>query len=252
MAEDDLAARLHRNLMAVASSVGGERDERDGELLYASDSPLPFMNFAARAGPHGDAAAFLERARAFFAGRHRGFVVFTWPGDPELGRAADADGMAEVLRRYPEMACPAPVAELPGDVRRVETEEQGAAYWRICDAAYPSIGMPENFFTPTFPAAAMLPGPAREACLGYHEGEPVACASVFLAEGVGMICWVGALPEARGRGLAAACTAWATNRGFALGADVAALQASDMGEPIYRRMGYEEAYAYRLFGVMAG
>ena len=94
----------------------------------------------------------------------------------------------------------------------------------------------------------MLPGPDREACLGYLGGEPVACASVFLAEGVGMICWVGSLPAARGRGLAAACTAWATNRAFDLGADAAALQASVMGEPVYRRMGYEEAYAYRLLG----
>jgi GNAT superfamily N-acetyltransferase len=244
--------RLHRNLIAVSSVDDGERVERDGEVLYASESPLPYMNFAARTTPSGNAAAFLQRATAFFADRRRGFVVYAWPGDPAIEHAALDAGFVEVMRRYPEMVRRTPMAELPGDVRRVETEEQGAAYWRICDVAYPAIGIPEDFFTPLFPASTMLPRTDREACLGYLDGEPVACASVFLAEGVGMICWVGSLPEARGKGLAAACTAWATNHAFALGADVAALQASVMGEPVYARMGYEEAYPYRLLGFMPG
>jgi hypothetical protein len=35
-----------------------------------------------------------------------------------------------------------------------------------------------------------------------------------------------------------------TNIGFDLGAAFVTLQASSMGEPIYRRMGYEERYRY--------
>jgi hypothetical protein len=41
-------------------------------------------------------------------------------------------------------------------------------------------------------------------------------------------------------------TAAATNAGIDLGADVASLQASPMGEPIYRAMGFEAIYDYRL------
>ena len=41
-------------------------------------------------------------------------------------------------------------------------------------------------------------------------------------------------------------TAAATNAGFDLGAEFASLQASPMGEPIYRAMGYETIYDYRL------
>ena len=244
--------RLHRNMVAVSSVDAGDRVERDNEVFYASESTLPFMNFAARTAAAGEADGFVERASAFFAERDRGFVVYAWPGDPAVERAAETAGFLEVMPRYPEMVRTSPLPEPVADLRRVETEEQGADYWRVCDLAYPAIGMPEDFFTPTFPADTMLPAPDREACIAYVDGAAVACASVFLAEGVGMICWVGSLPEARGRGLAAACTAWATNRGFDLGADVAALQASVMGEPVYARMGYEEAYAYRLLGLMPG
>ena len=103
-----------------------------------------------------------------------------------------------------------------------------------------------------FPAELLLDASQVWACVAFQDDEPAACASLWLASGedseVGFIGWVGALPQARGRGLAAACTVAATNRGFELGATVASLQASPMGEPIYRRLGYEELYAYRLLG----
>ena len=69
----------------------------------------------------------------------------------------------------------------------------------------------------------------------------------LLSHGVAGIYWVGSLERARGRGIGRAVTAAATNRGFELGADVASLQASPMGEPIYRAMGYETICDYRLY-----
>ena len=68
----------------------------------------------------------------------------------------------------------------------------------------------------------------------------------IVSHGVAGIYWVGSLAAARGRGLGRAVTAAATNAGFDLGADFASLQASPMGEPIYRAMGYETIYDYRL------
>ena len=80
----------------------------------------------------------------------------------------------------------------------------------------------------------------------------MACALAFMTPGVGMIGWVAALPEARGKGLAAACTVAATNEALRRGADVVSLQASSMGEDLYRRLGYEELFSYRLLGAMPG
>ncbi|MEJ7785517.1 MAG: hypothetical protein WKF96_11990 [Solirubrobacteraceae bacterium] len=252
MADPNLVRRVHRNLMEVSSwfgeDEGGDALWHEDELFFAAPTPLPFLNGAMRDHANTDADGFIGRAREYFAARDRGFVVFGHPGDPAVERAAVAAGLLEVMHRYPAMVCPAPITVLPGDIRLVEDQGAAAAYWRICDEAYPSIGMPPGLFTDFFAPADLLPSERSAACLGYRDGEPVACASVYVAVGVGMVGWVGALPAARGLGLAAACTVWATNRAFAMGADVASLQASEMGEPIYRRLGYEELFSYRLLG----
>jgi hypothetical protein len=252
----ELRALVHRNLMTVCSWTGevdgGAVDRRDGELLFASPSSLPFFNCVMREEPYGDAAAFLERASEFFFSRGRGFMVYTHPGDPDLEEAAQAAGMLVVLDRYPEMICRAPLPALDAELREVENPEDAAAYWRVCDASYPSLGMPEGALAAAFTPEFQLDADRVAACLAVVDGEPVACASLYDAEGVGMIGWVAAVPEVRGRGLAAACTVWATNAGFARGATVVSLQASHMGEDIYRRLGYEELFSYRLYGAMPG
>ena len=256
--EQALLGLVHRNLMEVnvlgAEGSGGIVHAQKGELFFASRSTTPFLNGVMREGPDGDAAELLDRARSFFFERERGFVLFAWPGDPELEQAALSGGMFPVLERYPEMVCRSPLQDLPGDVRAVGGVEDAAAYWRICDQAYPSIGFPPDLFSQTFEPRLLLDPDRVWACLAHQDGQPVACASLWLTSGtgsdVGFIGWVAALPEARGRGLAAAWTVRATNRAFELGASVASLQASPMGEHIYRSLGYVELFAYRLMGAM--
>jgi GNAT superfamily N-acetyltransferase len=249
-----LAGLAHRNLMEInrhtAEASGGTIGAHNGELLFASRSELPFLNGAMREQPGGDPANLLERARSFFFGLGRGFVAFAWQGDPELEEAALAAGMFPVLERYPEMVCQKAIDVLPGDVRAVRDAEDAQAYWRICDEAYPSLGFPPGLFSEVFGPQHLLEEGRVWACLAYEDDRPVACASVWLASGVGMVGWVAALPQMRGRGLAAACTVRATNQAFELGAELASLQASHMGEQIYRRLGYEELFAYRLLGAM--
>ncbi len=249
----DLADLVHRNLMEVYSWMGeapsGAADYRDGELLFAGGSPLPFLNGAVRSRRESPGAELLGRAREFFFARQRGFVTFCWPGDPALEQAALEAGMFPVMERYPEMVCRKPIASLDADVRPVMSTEDASAYWRICDAAYPSIGFPENLFSEAFTPEELLDERVW-ACLGLDDGRPVACASVWRAEGVGFLGWVGALPESRGKGLAAACTVAATNQALSDGSDTVSLQASPMGEDLYRRLGFAEIFSYRLFGAM--
>ncbi len=248
-----LADRLHRNLMAVngwMGDVSGAVERAEGELIFGGRSAMPFLNGVMRERPDGDATGLLERARSFFFERQRGFVAYAWPGDPEIERAALALGMFPVLDRYPEMACRARMRPHAADVRPVLDRDDALAYWEICDAAYPSLGFPERLFADAFEAEDLLDREGVYAYLGYQDDHPVACASLWLAEGVGMVGWVASRPQARGRGLAEACTIAVTNRAFELGADVAALQASHMGEGLYERLGYEQIYEYRLLGAM--
>jgi predicted acetyltransferase len=73
---------------------------------------------------------------------------------------------------------------------------------------------------------------------------------VMVTHGVAGVYWVGTTPEARGRGLAEIVTRTAGNAGFDMGATVTALQASVMGEPIYRRMGYREITRYPWYTII--
>ena len=254
MVSEPLRTRLHANVMAVSGLHGeapaGIVDRRDGELLYSASPGHPFLNGAFRVPAATGADVFVERGRRFFAGRGGGFLLYVHPDDGALGRAAESAGGVEVVARYPEMLCRAPLPALPGELQTVRSPQDAAAYWRVCDEAYPSLGVPPGTFTAAL-APEMLLRDDVEACLALAGGEPVACASIWMAAGVGMVGWVGSLPSARGTGLAAAATVWATNRAFALGGEAAALQASPMGEPLYERLGYEHAYAYRVLSVAA-
>jgi ribosomal protein S18 acetylase RimI-like enzyme len=70
---------------------------------------------------------------------------------------------------------------------------------------------------------------------------------VYLDRDVAVVGWVGTVPEARRRGLGRRVTAAATNRGFEDGAAWVTLQASAMGLPLYRSMGFETVTSSRIW-----
>ena len=250
-----LADRVHDNLMQVnrvtGEAPGGELHEAPGELFFASASAMPFLNGVMRRRSDDPADDLLSRACDFFFERKRGFIVFGWPGDPALEQAAYKAGMFPVLERYPEMVCTKKLDAPDGEVHAVASLADAQAYWDICEGAYASLGFPPGVFAEAFTPEDLL-GDGVWACLATDDGRPVACASAWMTPGVGMIGWVAALPKARNKGMAAACTVAATNEALRRGADVVSLQASSMGESVYRSLGYEELFAYRLLGATPG
>jgi N-acetylglutamate synthase len=58
----------------------------------------------------------------------------------------------------------------------------------------------------------------------------------------------GSPPEHRGRGYGRAVTAKAVADGFEAGADLAWLQASQLGQPVYRAMGFRQVETYLVLG----
>jgi hypothetical protein len=67
------------------------------------------------------------------------------------------------------------------------------------------------------------------------DGEPVATAAAFTSHGVNLVEIIATTAAARGRGIGAALTWRAT---LADPAVPAVLLASDLGRPVYERMGY--------------
>ena len=86
--------------------------------------------------------------------------------------------------------------------------------------------------------------PGASLYVGYSDGAPVT-AGVGIRTGrtIG-IYFVATVEAARGRGLGSAMTMRIVDDGATKGCDVAILQASDMGYPIYVRLGFETVVEY--------
>jgi ribosomal protein S18 acetylase RimI-like enzyme len=236
----------------LSRRAGGAVLDEDGLLLYAGGHPLPVLaNGVFRSDPRVSAADTLARARAFFARRRRGFTVLVRAhADADLRDAATAEGLlpmgdmpAMVLDHRLADAVPPAGAEL----RRVVTAADTVAYGSVMGPAYATYGMPEDVLPAMLSCVETVCAPHIVSFLALLDGEPAAGAMTVVTHGVAGIYWVGTTPAARGRGLAELCTRAAGNAGFDLGARVAALQASVMGEPVYRRMGYVEVSRYPYF-----
>jgi GNAT superfamily N-acetyltransferase len=90
-------------------------------------------------------------------------------------------------------------------------------------------------------AESVITVPGWRLWVGYHDARAVTVASVIVAHDVAHVEWVATLPEARGRGFGAAVTWQATRAEPEL---PAMLLATDMGRPVYARMGYVPLFRF--------
>jgi hypothetical protein len=232
--------------------AGGTVLDDDGLLCFAAPHPLPVLaNGVMRTGAV-EPAAVLARARAFFDARRRGFSVFIRAHrDGDLRAACEAAGL-HLSGESPGMVVgvrlpagpPVPDGVAVGEV---ETEADVRDFAQVMADAYATYGMPPDVAPAVLPTLDVLRAPHIASVLVRLGGRPAAGAMVIVTHGVAGVYWVGTRPEARGRGLAALATRRVTNLGFDRGARLGALQASVMGEPVYRRMGWVEVTRYPLF-----
>lgn len=232
--------------------IGGAVEESDGVVLVATGSWLPVMcNCGFRADDRAAPALLIERADAFFGARRRGYTIMVRDiaVDDDLRRGCETAGLVAFGEPAPEMVCTAPVTEHRPDgveIRPVTTTGGVADFAAVCGAAYSTYGMPletpaELFSLPD----RVLDARHVVAVVAYAGDEPVSAALTILSHGIAGIYWVGTVDGARCSGLGRAVTASVTNTSFARGATAATLQASVMGAPIYRSMGYRSLFGYQ-------
>ncbi len=189
-----------------------------------------------------EAARGLDLVEDWFEGRSDGFrIILRDPTDSAVLAAATARGYA-VARSQPVMVAEMPLAEfaLPGGVRMttVKTPQDIRDYLSVRGM---QANRPPDETEGEFIAAVIATG--RFAYFVAHDAErPIATASSAFARRVVHVSNVWVAEDVRRRGLGAAMTAVAA-AAFP-DAEWAALEASAMGEPVYRRMGFEERYRY--------
>lgn len=255
--DERLRALAHLNLVASSRQLfeldsGARIEAGDGWLFGAGRASHPAISNAAfRIDDELDPELLLRRAREFFGKLGRGFSLWVrgeTPEDRDLVEAAESAGLKEVFS-MPEMVLRRRAGERPlpngVELRRLSEPGEAEGYWQVASAAYSSIGFPPEVFGFYDNGEGLLADNVA-AFLAYLDGVPVSIAMTIVSHGVAGIYWVGSLEQVRAEGLGWAVTAAATNAGFDLGADVASLQASPMGESVYAAMGYETVGSYRL------
>ncbi len=229
----------------------------DGDLeWFTTGIPFALLNgvMRARLTPETADARIEELAQEF---RRRELPLewnvgpSSWPED--LGRHLEAHGMPLTFS-IPGMVID--LRELPDDpprpkgltIARATSRGEREAYVRVGASAF---GVPEPYVPRLIEIEAGMGEEHRELAmdyLGLLDGRPVATTMLLLTAGIAGIYFVGTVPDARGRGIAEAMTRTALldarDRGYRIGI----LQASSMGYPVYRRIGFRDHVRFDIYG----
>jgi ketosteroid isomerase-like protein len=133
------------------------------------------------------------------------------------------------------------------EIRAVVNDALRRDFARVTIETFGQLGTPPEIVEEAFESLVALRAPHIQGFVGYAKNEPVTAAAVYVSHGVAGIGWVGTVAEARRRHYAEAVTWAAVREGFRRGAAFATLQASQMGRPVYERMGFVTPSEYRVW-----
>lgn len=225
--------------------------EESDLLLVASSDPFPvgFTNAVIPLAESVDPERLLATADAFFGPMDRGYTVMLRDRlDGELERSLEASGL-QPFGDSPGMWLDAPVpAAAPVDgISFAPFDDLMAVrdFVEVSAIAYSTIGMPEAVTRRLFEQPERVLQPHVLGIVAREGDAPLSTAMVILTHGIAGVYWVGTVEAGRKRGLGDACTRIISNAAFDMGARAVVLQASQQGDPIYRRMGYREVTRYR-------
>lgn len=248
---------LARTLRHFALASDGAVVDEDGAFLVSLSPtwPGPYHNGVIRLDSRLAPASVLQRAQEFFAGRCTGFCIWIADhADADLEAAALATGYAGIDGAgAPRMVLdhPIPPPEPPPGVtlEEVVDGEGTADYLAVTVEAYADSFLPPDAARALVAGVPSLRAADARAVVAREHGAPVAAAMTVTDGAMASIQLVGTVPAARGRGLGELVTRWAVHSARALGASTVVLEASEQGQPVYRRMGFVAMSSYRwVFG----
>ena len=257
MDESELAGREHANMIMALALVGANADGAvvrrvDGVALIATGLPLRLFNQVLVDGGEATTGSITTAVETT---RQRGdrFLVSLRIGTDDRFIALMAQlglvplsadpwmpGMA--LHPLPAAGPPErPTETLPGHEIRQVGDAVGLD--DHISAAASGFEMPEEWLRALMPIS-LIERPEVAVYVGYTDGEPVTTGLGLRTGRTIGVYNIATVPSARKRGYGAAMTSRIAADGAAAGCDVAILQASDMGRPIYEWLGYRTVVRY--------
>ena len=251
MTDDELIAAsdasFYEGWRMMAKAAGGIARETGGVLIAAPGVGPMWVNIVFVTQPLGDPERQLTEAFAELDERSIPFLVRVRDGlDPASERAAGQLGL-RYTDSIPGMALtPVPPdggRDVPLTIRQVEDDVTFAHFVSVTGATF-------DFASED--AVKVLPPRLRRTpdtfwYVGYVDSEPVATSHLLLVNGAAGVNFIGTREGYRGRGFGEAMTWQVVNKGAEFGCQVAVLQASEMGLPVYERMGFRVVTAYKTF-----
>jgi ribosomal protein S18 acetylase RimI-like enzyme len=191
--------------------------------------------------------ALLDKAARFFDEHKLPFVVRIRAGlDPAAERACEDLGMP-----YSDSVPGMTITDMNREYRRVDGLDIRTV--RDSDILEQHLAVDAEAFGFPLEVGRLLfnkrlfDATEVELYVGYVGGQPVANSALIAAQRIAGVANIATLPSHRGRGIGEAMTAHVINRGREFGCIMASLQASDMGRPLYERMGFRTVCEYRTF-----
>jgi GNAT superfamily N-acetyltransferase len=257
MTHDELAVLEHENWIAYLTGVvrctrGAEVTRAGGVVTVLTGLPMDWFNQVLIEGDEATPAGVLAAvAQARERGGH--FVVRLREGiDDRFIPSLIEAGLAPAEGATP---MPGMVAFSIDHDAIAEHASPGLDIRRMTDAA--GVAIHRQVVTAGFgsdPAVAagtacgdLLDVPECVVYVGYARGEPVVSGLAWLTGRTVGVYSVATIESARRRGYGAAMTARVVADGVVPGCDVAALQASQMGRPIYERLGFRTVVTYATY-----
>jgi hypothetical protein len=251
----------HENWIAYLTGVvrctDAARVHRDGGAVsILSDIPFDWFNQVLIERPDATPAG-LQAVMQEELGHGSGLVVrlrggvddrfmstLTRTGLVDAGEAATTPGMVAFPIDRDVFADAIAPSRLPGFEIRQVTDAVGIVDHR--KVVTEGFGSPPAVASRTT-CVGLLDHPDCTVYVGYARGAPVASGLGWRTGRTIGVYAIATTPSARRNGYGAAMTARVVTDGLAAGCDVAILQASELGRPIYERLGFRVAVRYRAW-----
>jgi hypothetical protein len=232
---NDFQQETARSYLALARARGDATERIEGVVCMADAAvALPFWNRAVLEQPITAADQIIPMLRAFYDGRsrHPFLLDSAWPTPDLRDHGFALMGHPPLMLRRANLSLPDPPAELR--IVRVADERRAHDLEQTLIDGYPAPQL-QPFEQVTMFTPATFDASGWHHFVGYVDDRPVAAGSCSVGDRLLRVENIATLAEARGRGYGLAITA------ATIGVDPtkpAALVASDLGRPIYEKLGF--------------
>ena len=215
-----------------ADAVGRPYDADDALVVTRLGERGLFLNTGMVLQPPSDWDALLRRIDAVVPPGATATLVSPLPTPDLTDRGWHLVGHPPLMARLPGAVAP---PSMPSELQIQEVVDRSVLeqFERTLVDGYPMPDLQPHRWGQFYDERVL--GGATRFWLGFVDGQPVATSAVHVAAGVNNVEMIATLESGRGRGYGAALTWAATTANPSL---PAILIASDLGRPVYERLGY--------------